>query len=174
MLEHLTLAERIFGGIAVVLGSLGLIYGYVAKIKPRVGKVIDVWTALTELLFGKQAEPPNPITGAPAVPEVLGIGPRLTAQETTTALLVKNVALLTEQGARNDEVVRQLVDLRHELGQLRAEVDVLKEARAERVVAQAESAAMWSAVAANAQADHASEHTDPPTATTPELPQEKP
>jgi hypothetical protein len=152
-----------------VLGSLGLIYGYVAKIKPRVGKVVDVWTALTELLFGKQAEPPNPITGAPAVPEVLGIGPRLTVQETTTALLVKNVALLTEQQARNDEVVRQLVDLRHELGQLRAEVEVLKEARAERVVAQAESAAMWSAVAANAQSEHTGDHPDPPSSTPSEI-----
>jgi hypothetical protein len=174
VLEHLTLAERIFGGIAVVLGSLGLIYGYVAKIKPRIGKVIDVWTALVELLFGKAAEPPNPITGAPAVPEVLGMGPRLTAQETTTALLVKNVALLTEQQARNDEVVRQLVDLRHEVGLMRSRLDVLEEARAERVVAQAESAAMWSAVAANAQNEHGTEHHDQPAPTMPEIPQEKP
>lgn len=148
MLEHLTTAERALGAMVAVLGLLGVVYGYLTRIKPKVGSVIDVWNALVELLFGKAEEPPNPITGAPAVPAVLGIGPRLTAQESTTALLVQNVALLTQQQASTDEVVRQLADVRHELGTIRERLGVLEEARAERVVAQAESAAMWSAIGA--------------------------
>ncbi len=146
MLEHLTLAERVMALAATTLGLLGLVLAYTRRIRPIFKRVVDTWSALTELLFGRPAEEANPITGAPPVPAVLGIGPRLAAQENAQAAQAEQMTVLTN-------AVAKLVDNEHRLAALESRVSILEDARVERVVAQAESAAMWSAVDREQHAD---------------------
>ena len=151
MLEHLTLAERILALVATLLGLLGVVLAYTRRIRPTVKRVIDVWSALTELLFGRPAEDRNPITGAPPVPAVLGIGPRLATVEHAQLANTEQMAVLTE-------AVAKLADNERRLTALEGRVTILEDSRIERVVAQAESAAMWSAVD---REQHPEQHPDP-------------
>lgn len=146
MLEHLTLAERILTLVVTLLGLLGVVLAYTRRIRPTVRRVIDVWSALTELLFGRPAEEANPITGAPPVPPVLGIGPRLATVEHAQLANAEQMTVLTE-------AVAKLVDNERRISALESRVTILEDSRIERVVAQAESAAMWSAVDREQHAD---------------------
>lgn len=132
-------------------GVMGALLGYLRWVRPRISRVLAVWTALVELLFGRPEEPENPITGAPAVPPVLGIGPRIAMQEQAQAEQGRQLAILT--GA-----VAKLVDNESRLTVLEGRVTTLEEARVEQVVTKAESAAMWSAIA------HEQEHHPDPSA----------
>lgn len=151
MLDHLTLAETIATALAAILGLLALVWGWATRIKPKIRRVADVWDGLVELLFGRPEEPENPITGAPAVPPVLGIGPRLATTEVVLGQQREELSVLTK-------AVAKLVDNEHRLTALEHRVTVLEDARVEQVVAKAESAAMWQVIAHEQQ----DTHTDPP------------
>lgn len=146
MLEHLSLAERIMALAGTAFGLLGLVLAYTRRIRPIFKRVIDTWSALTELLFGRPAEDANPITGAGPVPAVLGIGPRLAAQEQAQSAQSEQMTVLTE-------AVAKLVDNERRITSLESRVSTLEDTRVEQVVAKAESAAMWSAIAHEQQAD---------------------
>lgn len=154
MLEHLSLAEQVGTALLVIGALLGAIWGWLTKIKPRVGRIADVWAALVELLFGRPEEPPNPITGAPSVPAVPGIGPRLAATEVVLDHQRAELSVLTH-------AVAKLVDNEARLARLENRVTVLEDARVERVVAQAESAAMWSAVDREQHSNQSTDDTSP-------------
>lgn len=154
MIDHLNLAERIVALSIALLSLVGLVLGYTRRIRPVVKRVVDVWSALTELLFGRPAEGPNPITGAPAVPAVLGIGPRLAAQEQAQSAQAEQMTVLTE-------AVAKLVDNERRITSLESRVSTLEDTRVEQVVAKAESAAMWSAIAHEQQADQAGADDQP-------------
>lgn len=154
----MTLAHtnEVLAAVLAVAGLMGLVLGYLRWMRPRVGRILAVWTALVELLFGRPEEPENPITGAAPVPAVLGIGPRIAMQEQAQVEQGKQLAILTE-------AVAKLVDNEHRLTQLEGRVSVLEDARVEQVVTKAESAAMWSAIAHEQQEQHhADQGGEPP------------
>lgn len=140
MLDHLSTAERIIGAAIALLTLLGMVAGWRARVQPKIGRVVAVWDGLVELLFGRPEEPENPITGAPAVPPVLGIGPRLATTELVLGEQREELSVLTK-------AVAKLVDNEHRLTALEHRVAVLEDARVEQVVAKAESAAMWQVIA---------------------------
>lgn len=107
--------------LASVAGSLYALYRWAA---PRIEQRIEDRLALRELLFGRPAEPANPITGAPAQPAVLGIGP-------TVALHIKQeteaLGKVRDDVARIARTVEETVNTRRELADLRRRVGVLED-----------------------------------------------
>jgi len=121
----------------------GLIAGWRAKIAPHLGSANRTWVAFRDTFLGREAIN-DTITGREIEPAQPAIGVRM-------AKLEETVATIGDQQRRLDNHEDRLVSL--------------EQARVERVVTQAESAAMWSAVDRLHEVDPAQpERSDPPPA----------
>ena len=101
---------------------LALIVGYARWIHPRWGRATRTWEGIKETILGREAVVDN-ATGRELVPAQPGMASRLSTLEDA-------VKTLADQHVAIQDHERRISDLEH--------------ARVERVVAQAESAAMWS------------------------------
>lgn len=123
----------------IALTSAALVI--IRKARPLIARATEVWGALMELLFGKAAEPQNPITGAAATQPVAGLGMRVANIEQRS----------THQGAQLEiltEAVAKLVDAHERLDNHERRIKGLEDAAIERVFTKVESTAAWDAVAA--------------------------
>lgn len=148
---------------AAIITALAVIIGAWVKVRPLIAKATATVVALNELLFGRDAEPENEITGAPAREAVPGIGVQLARHiDTETEALNQvssDVARLTDTVQRIAETQVEIRDLRADQVAMRAAMDArfeehsreiaaLKAQVVERVVSKVESTAAWLAVEA--------------------------
>lgn len=116
--------------ITTILVLLGVLLGYLRWVRPRIRRAVRTTNAVVDTMIGREAiiDHANGRVISPAMP---GMGVRLAAVEDA-------LVTLAHQDKR--------------IGSLEVRVDGLEAASVERTVARAESAQMWSAMEAAANA----------------------
>lgn len=157
--------------LASVIAALTVIGTGYTKARKPLRRGLEVWRALSELLFGSDAEPENPITGAPAVPAIPGIGKQLAdhiKQETQALEKVSDqVATMAETLAKVVENQAETQQLRSDVAALRLDhgrrLAALEQQREERLVSKVETVEMLRTIQAVADPATTSQD-DAPTA----------
>lgn len=132
MIEH---ADGVVGLALSVAALVGVVFSWLKWVRPKYRSGVGQVVAVRDSILGRDAIYDS-ITGREIEPELPGIGRRMSHQEQQMEVLTDAVAKIAQSTSRLDEIDHR--------------VKVLEDARVERVVAQAESAQAWRAIA-NAQ-----------------------